>query len=210
MNYTKQVREYCEKNANFLIDISIVKESVFVDIPYKILLKIFNRLEDEGIVHTISKGVYSIGNKTISHKKILSEYTDNGTGMVVGYTLFNNIGLTAYQDNKIEIYTNALAAKQKNIGDFLLKRVDLEYTEEIIDLISLLEILDVGFSMQGADYLAYRKTVELLAISYTDEDFRKTIAAIRYKYSTIEKLSELLVRLNIKNSCLEIYKKIHC
>ena len=69
MNYTKQVREYCEKNANSLIDISIVRNSVFSDIPYKTLLKIFNRLEDEGgVVHNVSKGIYRIENKITIRK----------------------------------------------------------------------------------------------------------------------------------------------
>ena len=61
MNYTKQVREYCGMRNKGLIDISIVRNTVFADIPYKTLLEIFNRLEEEGIVKTVSKGVYSIG-----------------------------------------------------------------------------------------------------------------------------------------------------
>ena len=206
MNYIKQIREYCDKNANSLIDISIVRNSVFSDIPYKTLLKIFNRLEDESVVCTVSKGMYRVGNKITNGKDILNAYTQKGKGMMVGYTLFNNIGLTAYQDDKVEIYTNAIAYKQKTIGDFLLKRVDLEFTDEIIDLISLLEILDVGISMKGADVLSYKRTVELLALAYSDENFRKVIKAVRYMYSTVLKLSELLARLNIENSCLETYQ----
>ena len=108
MNYTKQVREYCEQHNNSLIDISIVRGGVFQDIPYKTLLKIFNRLEDEGIVHTVSKGVYGVGNKMTNKDDILAQYTNNGKGMIVGYALFNNIGLTAYQNSKIEIYTNSI------------------------------------------------------------------------------------------------------
>lgn len=206
MNYTKQVREYCEKHVNSLVDISIVRDSVFADIPYKTLLKIFNRLEDDGIVQTVSKGLYSVGNKVVNNKLILSQYTKNGKGMVVGYALFNSIGLTATQEDRIVIFTNAIANKQKTIGNILLKRVDLEFTDEIIDLISLLEIIDVGFSMKGADYLSYKRTVELLALSYSDDNFRKVIKAIRYMYSTVLKLSELLARLNIENSCLDIYQ----
>ncbi len=206
MNYTKQVREYCEEHNNTFIDISIVKDSVFKDIPYKTLLKIFTRLEDEGIVHTVSKGLYCVGNKTVNSKKIIAQYASNGRGMIVGYSLFNSIGLTIYKDDKIEIYTNAIAGKQKTIGDFLLKRVDLEFTDEIVDLISLLEILDVGFSMHGADVLSYKRTTELLAQTYSDDNFRKVLAAIRYKYSTIVKLNELLNRLDIENSCLGIYQ----
>ena len=206
MNYTKQVREYCEKHVNSLVDISIVRDSVFADIAYKTLLKIFNRLEDDGIVHTVSKGLYGVGNKVVNNKRILSQYTKNGKGMVVGYTLFNSIGLTATQEDKIVIFTNAIANKQKTIGNILLKRVDLEFTDEIIDLISLLEIIDVGFSMKGADYLSYKRTVELLVLTYSDENFKKVNDAIRYKYSTIEKLSELLNRLGMRNSCLAIYQ----
>lgn len=208
MNYTKQVREFCENNRNALIDISVVKNTVFVDIPYKTLLKIFNRFEDEGIVTTVSKGIYSVGNKTIDEERILSEYTNNGKGMVVGYTLFNNIGLTIYQGNKIEIYTNAITIKQKTIGNFLLKKVDLEFTDDIIDLISLLEILDVGFGMRGGDYITYKTTVELLVQTYNDENFKEVIVAIRYKYSTIIKLDELLTQFNIKNTCMDIYQRI--
>ena len=210
MNYTKQVTEYCKKNANSLIDISIIRNSVFSDIPYKTLLKIFNRLEDEGVVHTVSKGIYRVGNKITNSKDILNAYTQKGKGMVVGYTLFNNIGLTAYQDDKVEIYTNAIANKQKTIDDFLLKKVDLEFTDEIIDLISLLEILDVGISMKGADVLSYKRTVKLLALTYNDEDFQTVNEVIRYKYSTIVKLNELLKRLDVENTCLEIYQEKIC
>ncbi len=128
-------------------------------------------------------------------------------GMIVGYGLFNSIGLTIYKDDKIEIYTKAIVSKQKVIGNFILKRVDLEFTDEIVDLISLLEILDVGFSMHGADVLSYKRTTELLAQSYSDENFGKVIKAVRYMCSTVLKLSGLLARLNIENSCLEIYQE---
>lgn len=206
VNYTKQVREYCEQHNNTLIDISIVRDSVFKDIPYKTLLKIFNRLVNEGIVHTVSKGLYCVGNKMVNNKKIISQYASSGRGMIVGYRLFNSIGLTIFKDDRIEIYTNAIVSKQKTIGDFLLKRVDLEFTDEIVDLISLLEILDVGFSIHGADVLSYKRTTEMLAQTYCDDNFKKVIKAIRYMYSTVLKLSELLARLNIENSCLDIYQ----
>ncbi len=209
MNYTKQVREYCEQHNNSLIDTSIVRNSVFKDILYKTLLKIFNRLEDEGIVHSVSKGVYGVGSKMINEDYILAQYTKHGNGMIIGYALFNSLGLTSYQDDKIEIYTNAITSNQKTIGNFLLKRVDLEFTDEMVDLISLLEILDIGFSMQGSDYLSYKRTIELLVPTYTDEKFSKVVKAIRYQYSTIEKLSELLKRLNRANSCLKIFIEIN-
>ncbi len=53
--------------------------------------------------------------------------------------------------------------------DFLLKKNDLEFKNEMADLISLLEILDVGFNMKGADYLSYKRTVVLWGLAYSDE-----------------------------------------
>ncbi len=79
--------------------------------------------------------------------------------------------------------------------------MDLEFTDEIVDLISLLEILDVGFGMHGADVLSYKRTTELFAQTYSYENFGKVIKAVRLK------LSELLARLNIENSCLDIYQE---
>lgn len=205
MNYTKQVRDYCRKNQNKFIDLSVVKNE-FADIPYKTLLKIFNRLEEEGLVQAISKGVYSTINRNINEKTVLKEYTAKGKGMIVGYSLFNYIGLTGYQDDKVEIYTNVITSKQKTIGYFLLKKVDLVFADGIVDLISLLEILDVGFGMKGGDFITYKNTVELLVQSYNDENFKKANKAIHYKYSTIQKLIDLLGRLKIENSCLQMYQ----
>ena len=93
------------------------------------------------------------------------------------------------------------------IGNFILKRVDLEFTDAIVDLVSLLEILNIGFGMQGSDVLSYKRTTELLAQSYSDENFGKVIKVVRYMCSTVLKLSGLLARLNIENSCLEIYQE---
>ena len=69
MTYIKQVREYCENHKGTIIDVSKVKDEEFAEIPYKTLLKILNRLEEEKIVTSVSKGVYSIGNPAGGAKK---------------------------------------------------------------------------------------------------------------------------------------------
>ena len=86
-----------------------------------------------------------------------------------------------------------------------MKRVDLEFDDYIVDLIALLEIMDVGFSMKGCDFMAYKKTVDMLLKSYSDSSFEKIIKAIHYKYSTIKQLSDLLEANSIDNNCLDIF-----
>ena len=206
-NYTKKIREDCQRHNDTLYDVSTLRNSEFADVPYKTLLKILNRLEGEGVVRHVSRGVYYIGEKTITDELILSEYTDDGRGMLVGYTLFNNIGLSSYEDDRVEIYTNAIGAQHKTIGKFDLKYVDLNFEDEIIDLVSLLEILNAEYGIKDCYFEVYTKIVEILTQSYSDEVFKKVISAIRYKYSTIERLSDLLERNKTLNYCIEIYQE---
>lgn len=90
-----------------------------------------------------------------------------------------------------------------------MKRVDLEFDGDIVDLIALLEIIDVGYSMKGCDFMAYKKTVDMLLQSYSDRNFEKIIKAIRYKFSTIKQLSDLLEANSIDNNCLDIFESTY-
>lgn len=172
------------------------------------MLKILNRLEEEGLLKPVSKGVYFIGEKPVDEESVFDEYVDDGKGMFVGYQLFYDVWISNYIDCKIEIYTNNIKSKQKSVGQYLLKRVDLEFAGDIVDLIALLEIIDVGYSMKGCDFMAYKKTVDMLLKSYSDSSFEKIIKAIRYKYSTIKQLSELLEANSIENNCVDTFESI--
>lgn len=154
------------------------KNTEFAEVPYKTLLKILNRFEEEGLLSAVSKGVYFIGEKPVDEELIFDEYIDDGKGMFVGYQLFNDVGISDYVDCKIEICTNNIKSKQKSVGRYLLKRVDLEFDDDIVDLVALIEIIDTGYSMKGCDFMAYKKTVDMLLKSYSDNSFEKIVKAI--------------------------------
>ena len=209
MNYTKFVREYCKNNSGVFFDVSKLKDAEFSEVPYKTLLNILNKLEEEGLLKPVSKGVYFIGEKPMDEELISDEYVDDGKGMFVGYQLFNDVGISDYVDCNIEIYTNNIKSKQKSVGRYLMKRVNLEFDDDIVDLVALLEIIDVGYSMRGCDFMAYKKTVDMLLQSYSDSGFEKIIKAIRYKYSTIKQLSELLKANSIDNNCIDTFENTY-
>ena len=129
--------------------------------------------------------------------------------MFAGYQLFNDVGISNYIDCKIEIYTNNIKSKQKSVGQYFLKKVDLEFDDDTVDLVVLLEIIDIGYSMKGCDFMAYKKTVDMLLKSYSDSSFEKIIKAIRYKYSTIKQLSELLGANSIDNNCVDTFENTY-
>lgn len=173
------------------------------------MLKILNRFEEEGLLSAVSKGVYFIGEKPVDEELLFDEYVDDRKGMFVGYQLFNDVGISDYVDRKIEIYTHNIKSKQKSVGQYLLKRVDLEFDDDIVDLVALLEIIDTGYSVKGCDFMAYKKTVDILLKSYSDSSFEKIVKAIHYKYSTIKQLSELLEANSIDNNCLDIFENTY-
>ena len=209
MNYTKFVREYCKNNSGTFFDVSKLKDTEFAEVPYKTLLKILNRLEEEGLLKPVSKGVYFIGEKPVDEELIFDEYVDDGKGMFVGYQLFNDVGISNYVDCKIAIYTNNIKSKQKSVGQYFLKKVDLEFDDDTVDLVAFLEIIDVGYSMKGCDFMAYKKTVDMLLKSYSYSSFEKIVKAIHYKYSTIKQLSELLESNSIDNNCVDIFESTY-
>ena len=97
MTYTKQLREYCLNNQGTVLDVSLMKGNEFSKIPYKTLLKIPNRLEEEKLISGISKGVYAIGKLNVQKElDIVREYTDNGKGMIVGGILYQGLGLPCF------------------------------------------------------------------------------------------------------------------
>lgn len=209
MTYTKQVREYCENNMGIIIDVSKVKEEEFAEIPYKTLLKILNRLEEEKLIFCISKGVYAIGKLNVQDEPdIVREYTENGKGMVVGGILYQGMGLSSYHPLVTEIYTNAMTSEHKNIGRFHLTRVNLEFTDSIVNLIVLLELIRDGYNIKGSNLFTLNATIDDLLFCYSDNLFEKIISEIHYPYAMAHSLHKNLEEKHIPNNCLEIFDKI--
>lgn len=63
--------------------------------------------------------------------------------------------------------------------------------------------------MKGCDFISYKKTVDMLLQSYSDSSFEKIIKAIRYKYSTIKQLSELINANGVDSNCLDIFENTY-
>ena len=152
MNYTKILREYCLSNVGSIFDVSKINESHFSMIPYKTLLKILNRLEEEKLVKKVSKGVYYINERVLSlDEAIYEEYVEGGRGMFVGYKLYNQLGVSKHHDDIIEIYTNRLATKHKYIGNYIITQVDVPYNIDVCCLIQSLELIQNGYKIIDKD-----------------------------------------------------------
>ena len=113
LNYTKTIRSYCQNNEGTIIDVAQIAEDYFAMVPYKTLLKILNRMRDEGILQPISKGVYLIRSESgiTPDEAIIKWYASDTRGMIAGHELFKALELEKDYNGPVEIYTRMIAPK---------------------------------------------------------------------------------------------------
>lgn len=209
MNYTQTLREFCSQNQGHIFDVQYEQNHRFTLVPYKTLLKILNRLEKEEVVSSIAKGVYIVNSdQELDIDKAIKEYYENHfSGMMIGKELYNYFDIGDLDEDIIEIYTNRIISNNKSIGKYHLIKFDTHFYDEIINLVTTLELIEKVSSIKDINYIRYNEEKEFGATSYTDEIFKVIITHHKYKYSTIATLDSLLSKLSIKNNALFIYKE---
>lgn len=209
MNYTKTLREFCIQNQGRLFDVHYEQNHRFSLIPYKTLLKILNRLEDEQIVSSIAKGVYIVNSdqQIDIDNSIKDYYVDHFSGMMVGKAMYNYYDIGDQDDDTIQIYTNKIVSKSKSINKYHLIKFSTYFYDEVVSLVTTLELIEkVGFIID-IDYIRYHEEKVSGVKSYSDEIFKEIATHHKYKYSTIATLDEMLHRFSIENNAIRIYKE---
>lgn len=210
MIYTKAVREYCLQNEGIVFDISKEYKDHFSMMPYKTFCKILGRLEEEGILVRESHGAYL----TSKHKKtkknqVVDYYTCDGHGILVGYSFYNQIGITDYKDKKVEIYTNLIDSKTKKIGKHQLTKMDLlVFTKEYKAVIYCLELIEKSYKIIDCDLAKLKRFVHIYLEDYHDAYLIDVLKTHKYQYSTICTLSRYLKDKNRDSDCLRIFEEI--
>ena len=209
MNYTKTLRQYCLQHNGSILDVACLADRYFPMVPYKSLLKILNRLRDEGIITSVSKGVYLIGDGDLDDA-IWKYYLGSSHGMFIGDQLFYEEGILSEAPEVAEIITNAIVTDHKTIGKYHLTKVDLFFSVYERELICILNILEKGYTLsmdaqvKCAQYLA-----DHLFPVYSDRVWREIVQAMHIPYSTVVKMHETLTANRIKNDCIGIYNELN-
>lgn len=148
MNYTQTIRNYISERKGDFFEITYERKKCFHMIPDITLMKVLNKLEDEGLLSSIAKVLYFINDGSeYSNEKLIEYYGLKDRGIATGYVLFNNLGLTDYKDDEIVIYTNELGIKSKTIDNIQLKKMDLvSFDYRTKSIISAIELLEKGIN----------------------------------------------------------------
>ncbi len=168
--------------------------------------KTLQRMCESGELVKIAKGTYHLpklgkyGVVPPSEKEIVSAFTENKTGAVVGYSLYNALNLTTQISKNITVMSSAIEGNIKSIRNIIIHQVPLEFTKEITNLIQGLEVLQNFYSIQDINYSAFLKFAEELASGYKKEAFEKIISTKNYKKSTVSFLQEILNYYKVQNN----------
>jgi hypothetical protein len=168
--------------------------------------KALERMCKSGELVKIAKGTYHLpkvskyGIVPPTDKEIITSFTKNNTGTVVGYSLYNALNLTTQVAKSIEVMSATIESFSKTIRNVTVHKVQIDYNENVKNIIHGLEVLQNYYNIQDINNLSFINFTKKLADLYEEEAFKKVISAINYKKSTIAFLREILNFYGVKNN----------
>lgn len=198
------------KENELIVASKLYREKLFGQIGEAAYYKTLQRMCESGELVKIAKGTYHLpkvskyGIVPPSEKEIISAFTENETGTVVGYSLYNALNLTTQISKTITVMSSALEGLTKSIRNVVVHQVPLEFSREITNMVHGLEVLQNFSTIQDINYSAFLAYTEQLAQSFNAEAFREVIAIKPYKKSTISFMREILNYYQVEND-LDVY-----
>lgn len=223
MNYSEIIRNELNKyHKNEIIFASkLYKEKLYSkNVSETSFYKLLERMHKNKKLEKLSKGIYYFPKETkfgvipISDEEIISLFTKNNEGMVVGYSLYNKLNLTTQISKKITIYSSNVNNEIKNIRNIEIKNVNTNYSKGYIKIIEMLEVLQNFYEIQDLNYNAFYNYVEDFSKYYNEDITNDILKNVNYKKSTISSLNNILNFFKIENnlnqylSSLSKYKHI--
>lgn len=188
----------------------LYKTELYNQVSEAAFYKTLERMCKSGKLVKISKGMYHIpkaskyGIVPPTDKDIISAFTKDGTGTIVGYSLYNTLNLTTQVAKTIEVLSSSLESFTKTIRNIVIRQVKIDYTENVMNMIHVLEVLQNYYNIQDINTVSFIVFTKELINWYDEEIFKKVIETINYKKSTIAFLREILNFYGVKNN-LNIY-----
>ena len=157
-----------------------------------------SRLYRSGEIERVSKGIYCRPKKTRfgtvlpSESEIVDLFTAGNNGVVVGYGLYNELGVTTQISKRRIAYSSISEEQLKQIGNVVIQRYELNYTSEVKSVIRMMELLHHYKEIQDIDLSALLRAAELFAGEYSEQAFETVQKTIGYPKWTVAFLREVL------------------
>ena len=194
------------KENELIVASKLYREKLSGQIGEAAYYKTLQRMCESGELVKIAKGTYHLpkvskyGIVPPSEIEIISAFTKNETGTVVGYSLYNALNLTTQISKTITVMSSAVEGLTKSIRNVVVHQVPLEFSKEITSMVHGLEVLQNFSTIEDINYSAFLAYTEQLASSFDAKAFREVISIKNYKKSTISFMREILNYYQVENN----------
>ena len=113
-----------------------------------------------------------------AEKEIIYAFTENCKGTIIGYSLYNSLNLTTQISKSIDVMSSNIEGYTKKIRNIKIDNVQLNYSENIINMIHCLEVLQNYYSIQDINNYSFLKYTKKIVNIYNDNDFKEVIEKI--------------------------------
>lgn len=206
-SYAKYIETVIEQEPeNKILESSALYQKFFGTIPEMTYYKTLERMSKQGTLVHLTKGLYyrpkmsRFGIIPISEKEIVSHYTDGGKGIVIGYRLYNQKGLTTQISKRIEVLSSEISGQKKNIHNVSVTNSGIALTKKTIPVIETMEILQNYRSIEDIKKSALAAYMKEFIAGYSDTDTVFVLKNRKYKKSTIAFLESFLNFFEIENT----------
>ena len=160
--------------------------------------KTLERMCKSGKLVKAAKGTYYIpktsrfGTIPLSEEEIISTFTKEESGTIVGYSLYNQLGITTQISKTTEVLSSALDSQTKTIRNVVVYYLPLKFTEAVKQTVQALDVLQNIEQLQEINYHALVSYTKSIAENYDQTVFEEVIAKRKYPKATIAFLQSIL------------------
>jgi len=172
------------------------------------------RLTQKGMLCHLTKGLYyrprcsRFGVVPLGEQTIVEHYTAGGQGMVVGYRLYYQLGLTTQISKNVDILSNVLQENKKTVSNVKVSRLDLNFDATICNAIATLEILQNYRNIEDINHRKMAEYMRKFALNYSEDAIRTVLGHRKYKKATIAFLATFLGYWNTKHTLQQYLSRL--
>lgn len=161
---------------------------------YQTLTRLCNKKE----LIRLAPGIYCIPKKTGSglvlppDKDIINFFTGNEKGVIVGFSLYNSLGLTDQAPKTIQLLSSRITENKLSIKNISVVKLNIRFTESKRMIIRMLDILNNYKKIEDINLDTFYLYCELYADKYNEFETKSIIEQTGYPKRTIAFLVEIL------------------
>lgn len=209
MSYSSRIIESINEYPELtIIDAQKLYKEKFNDVSEQAFYKTISRMSKNEDIERISKGIYCkprrgrFGTTISSEKNILDHYLgiNKNRGVVIGYQMYNNKGITTQVSKTIELYSNATFQEKKQIRNVMIYKANIRFDISTIKMVELLEVLQNYRNIEDLNLIRLKKFIEDSIKYYDEKTIQKLIRSIGYKKHTLASLKNILDFFKLENN----------